>query len=71
MVCQISMTQSERERKDGVPKKHDPQWGREKRWRTKEVRPKKMKEKRWRTKEVRPQKNGERISKEKELSSTL
>jgi hypothetical protein len=45
-----------KERKDDMPKKHDPQWGRQKRWRTKEVRPKKMKEKRWRTKEVRPKK---------------
>ena len=43
-----------KERKDGMPKKHDPQWGKEKRWRTKEIWHKK--EKRWRTKEVRPKK---------------
>jgi len=41
MACQRSMTQSEVERKDGMPKKHDPHWGWEKRWRAKEARPKK------------------------------
>ena len=46
MACQRSMTHSERERKDGVPKKHDPR--------------KKEKEKRWRAKEARPQKKMER-----------
>jgi len=30
-----------RERKDDMPKKHDPQRGREKRWHAKEARPKK------------------------------
>jgi hypothetical protein len=29
MACQRSMTHSERERKDGVPKKHDPKRERE------------------------------------------
>jgi hypothetical protein len=41
MACQRSMTHSEQERKDGMPKKHDPQWAREKRWHAKEARPKK------------------------------
>jgi len=40
VACQRSMTHSEQERNDGIPKKHDPQ-SREKRWCAKEARPKK------------------------------
>jgi len=39
VACQRSMTHSEQERNDGIPKKHDPQ-SREKRWCAKEARPK-------------------------------
>ena len=51
-----------KERKDDMPKKHDPQWGREKKWRTKEVRPKKMKEKMAYQRST-TQKNGESVKK--------